>query len=72
MFWSAQAVKGDVNFVGLLAPSLQINCGCFEATIGGGFISAPQRRFKYKKLGSSRECRSAVATSDQKDLILIT
>ena len=53
MFWSAhegQAVKGDVNFVGLLAPSLQIFApeGCFKATVG--HTSAPRRPFKYKKL----------------------
>ena len=52
MFWSAQAVKGDVNFVGLLVPSLQICApeGCFEATmIGGGCISAPQWLFKIQE-----------------------
>ena len=30
MFWSAQAVKGDVNFVGLLALSLQIFAGYYD------------------------------------------
>ena len=71
MFWSAQAVKDDVSFVGLLAPSLQ-------ATMirGGGMIyvvfPAPQRRFKYKKLRRSEFCRSAIAEFDQEAFIPYT
>ena len=50
MFWSAQAVKGDVNFVGLLALSLQIFAGYYD---WGRIYSTPQQRFRYKKLRGS-------------------
>ena len=65
MFWSAQAVKGDVNFVGLLAPSLQISAGYYK----GGPMNFYDGDSTARSSSHSRIYHSTVARSDHKGLI---